>query len=164
LNIESSDRSEQQKQPEALKNGRNSDVTITNSPGFMMAKNQNGDKTINNYGETYPKWSFGGTKSIFKGSTCIAVMGPVKEKEYNQMVKLQNEGKYAALFSLCKQQIEEAPEWLTPYLFLGVAQEHMGLKEEAIKNFEHVIQNCNRTTLDPSNPAYQQAARLLKNA
>jgi hypothetical protein len=50
----------------------------------------------------------------------------------------------------------------TPYLFLGIAQANIGLKEEAIINLKYVVKNVSNTTLDPDNTNYQSATRILK--
>jgi hypothetical protein len=70
--------------------------------------------------------------------------------------------KDADLILFCNKQIMETPKWLTPYLFLGIAQWNIGLKEKAIINLKKIVENYPNTTLDPENPAYQKAIQILK--
>ena len=79
-----------------------------------------------------------------------------ESETFTQIDRLEKEKKYPELLSLCKKQIAKTPEWLTPYLFLGLAQANMGMKKEAILNFEYVIKNA------PGDPAYQQANEFIK--
>jgi hypothetical protein len=85
----------------------------------------------------------------------------MKRKVFNEMHNLQKERKFSDLILLCKKQIAETPKWLTPYLFLGASQANIGLKEEAIQNLRYVVNNS-KTALDPDNPTYQEATRILK--
>lgn len=90
------------------------------------------------------------TPGVFK-----ATIGEETEV-FKKMVNLEKEKKYPELSSLCKNQIDKTPEWLTPYLFLGVAAAKMGNKDIAISNFEHVL------NIAPDDPDYQQAKEFIK--
>ncbi|MDP8212124.1 MAG: hypothetical protein P9X22_02385 [Candidatus Zapsychrus exili] len=57
---------------------------------------------------------------------------------------------------MCEKQIEKTPEWLTPYLYLGVACANLGQNEKAIRNLEHVEQEA------VGDAQYSDAERILK--
>ncbi|MCX5847940.1 MAG: archease [Deltaproteobacteria bacterium] len=86
-------------------------------------------------------YDFQGIKRDISPGVIKANMGEETEV-FKKLVNLEKEKKYPDLASLCKSQIVKTPDWLTPYLFLGVAQANMGLKTEALSNFEHVIKNA----------------------
>lgn len=147
-----------QEQPKKAE--KDGDIIVKDSPGSIVTKNQQGNNYI---GETYPmeKWTFEGTKKIWKTPMDLDWSPSIKFKEFDEMINLEKERKYPDLISLCKKQIAETPKWITPYLFLGIAQANIKLKEEAIVNLKYVVKNVS-TTLDPDNPNYQSATRILK--
>src|SRR4030042_6539232 len=100
-------------------------------------------------------YDFNGVKRQIAPGRSLAIVGD-EMGIFQDIVKLEKENKYPELASLCKSQIGKTPEWLTPYFFLGIASANMGLKKEAISNFEHVIENSS------GNPDYKQAEEFLK--
>ncbi len=75
---------------------------------------------------------------------------------FQQMLELIKAKDLPNLIKLCEKQIEKTPDWFTPYLFLGVAQADMGLKDEAIKNIRHAVDNT------PGDPDYAEARKILE--
>ena len=58
---------------------------------------------------------------------------------FEQMIGLVNTQQFQGLLSLCKAQMTEKPEWLTPYLTCGVAYLGIGDKANAaamLKDFD----------------------------
>ena len=101
-------------------------------------------------------YDFNGAKRITTGPGHIYLeVGPEVEifKKINELEKQRN---YPELKNICEQQIIKTPEWLTPYLYLGLAYANMGNKEKAIEMFEYVLSNA------PDDPAYAQAKEFLK--
>ncbi len=83
------------------------------------------------------------------------VQGPEVEA-YKRMVELQGAKEWPALRALAERQIRSTPEWLTPYLFLGVAHANLGNRSEALRAFQHVVTKAH------GDPAYSEAEQLIK--
>ena len=101
-------------------------------------------------------YDFNGAKRITTRPGHISLeVGPEVEifKKINELEKQRN---YPELKNICEQQIIKTPEWLTPYLYLGLAYANMDNKEKAIEMFEYVLNNA------PDDPAYAQAKEFLK--
>jgi tetratricopeptide (TPR) repeat protein len=101
-------------------------------------------------------YDFNGAKRITTRPGHISLeVGPEVEifKKINELEKQRN---YPELKNICEQQIIKTPEWLTPYLYLGLAYANMDNKEKAIEMFEYVLSNA------PDDPAYAQAKEFLK--
>ena len=75
---------------------------------------------------------------------------------FKRMLALEQSHNYQALIDLCEPQIEQTPDWLTPYLFVGVAYANTGRKDKAIIHLRHVADNA------PGDPQYAQAETLLQ--
>lgn len=74
---------------------------------------------------------------------------------FQRLLELEKNKNYLDLASLCENQINKMPEWLTPYLFLGIAYANLGYREKAIFYLEHVLKNA------PGDPDYNQAKTIL---
>ncbi len=75
---------------------------------------------------------------------------------FQKIVELEKQKNYLDLITICEKQIKKTPEWLTPYLFLGIAYANMNNKEKAIELFNYVLKNA------PDDPNYAQANDFLK--
>ena len=131
-----------------------------NAPNSVISIDQKGGitaetVTINEIPAETRKYSFDGALTIFAPGE-ISTFTDEKRDAFNTIVSLEKERKYSDLISFCKKQIAETPKWLTPYLFLGLAQANMGMINDAISNFEYVIENA------PYDPNYQQAQNFIK--
>jgi tetratricopeptide (TPR) repeat protein len=98
---------------------------------------------------------FNGAKKETFGGNINTVAGE-EFGVFQEMVALEQSKEYPALVKLCEQQITKTPSWLTPYLYLGIAQANTGLKDEAIKNIRYVVNNA------PGDPEYAEAGKILK--
>ncbi len=100
-------------------------------------------------------YDFNGTKHVQQGNRFQAIVG--KELVvFNQLLALQKQQDWITLRDTCEAQIKETPEWLTPYLFAGVALSNMGKREEAIKQLEYVSEKSG------GREEYKDAERILR--
>ena len=60
---------------------------------------------------------------------------------FKKIQELEEKKHYGELVTICEKQIKETPEWLTPYLYLGIALANLGYKDRAIDIFEYVKEN-----------------------
>lgn len=75
---------------------------------------------------------------------------------FKRMVELQGAQQWSELRAIAEKQSRSTPDWLTPYLFLGVAQANLGNKAEALRAFQHVVAKAH------GDPAYAEAEQLIK--
>lgn len=75
---------------------------------------------------------------------------------FQKLVALEKQKKYHEIIEICENQIKKTPEWLTLYLFLGVAHANTGNKIKAIELFNYVNKNA------PDDPDYRRAKELLE--
>jgi len=81
-------------------------------------------------------------------------VGPETEV-FRKISELEKQRNYPEIINICEQQITKTPEWLTPYLFLGIAYANIGNKTKAKEFFEYVLKQA------PGDPAYKQAEVFL---
>ena len=110
-------------------------------------------KTTRGISSTY---DFNGAKRITTRPGHISVAVGPEVEIFNKIIELEKQRNYPELKNICEQQIIKIPEWLTPYLYLGLAFANMDNKEKAIEMFEYVLSNA------PDDPAYAQAKESLK--
>lgn len=101
-------------------------------------------------------FDFNGAKRTTTRPGHISVDAGQEVSVFQNMAKLEQKRDFSGLIFVCEEQIKKTPDWLTPYLFLGIAYANIGQKENAIKNLEYVLENA------PEDPAYAQAAEILK--
>jgi len=101
-------------------------------------------------------YDFNGTKWVTTGPGHIFIETGLEFEIFKKINELEKQRNYPELKNICEQQIIKTPEWLTPYLYLGLAFANMGNKEKAIEMFEYVLKNA------PDDPAYAQAKEFLK--
>lgn len=99
-------------------------------------------------------YAFNGARRQTHGGNINVQLGPELDA-FKQMTILQQSKDHPGLIALCEKQITKTPDWLTPYLYMGVAQANIGLKEEAIENLRHVVE------IAGEDPEYKQAEELL---
>ncbi|MDD4736686.1 MAG: tetratricopeptide repeat protein [Kiritimatiellae bacterium] len=63
---------------------------------------------------------------------------------------------YAALEEAASEQVRRNPNWMTPYVYQGVAARHLGRRQKALQSFVYVVEN------GAGDPAWSQAERALK--
>ena len=100
-------------------------------------------------------YDFNGAKreTTRPGHINLAV-GPETEvfKKMNELIQNQN---LKELIDVAEKQIEETPEWLTPYLYLGAAYADTGEHDKAIEKLEYVLDQA------PNDPAYAPKAKEI---
>lgn len=76
--------------------------------------------------------------------------------EFEQLRKLQDQKDWKALAQMSEKEIKQRPEWLTPYLFTGIAYANLGNKDAAIKKLQFVSDKSAGLS------EYSDADRILK--
>jgi len=100
-------------------------------------------------------YAYNGARMQTSAGRSEAIAGPEIET-YTRMVELEQAGRLNDLMTLCKKEIKETPEWLTPHMFLGAAYAKRGQKENAISEFEYVVDKA------AGDPEYTKAAEYLR--
>lgn len=101
-------------------------------------------------------YDFNGAKRTTTRPGFISASAGEETSVFTNIVNLEREKNYTKLISVCEEQILKTPEWLTPYLFLGIGYSNLGQKDKAIKKLEYVLESA------PGDPAYAQAAEILQ--
>jgi len=71
---------------------------------------------------------------IFPGSFTVDAS---RTRSFQTLAGLANAGKWQELIAACRLQETQAPEWLTPFAFEGMAHAELGNKEAAVKLLEY---------------------------
>lgn len=100
-------------------------------------------------------YDFNGAKRENTAGSITLSVGPEVEV-FRQMVELEKAKDFSNLLKICEHQIEDTPEWFTPYLYRAVAYANIGQKQKAIIDLRYVIDNT------PGDPKYVQAKKLLQ--
>ncbi len=100
-------------------------------------------------------YDFNGAKRETSGGRNTAIAGE-EMGIFTRMEKLKKNENYPELIVLCENQIKKTPDWLTPFLYLGIGYDSMGNRDKAISNLEYVITHA------PGDPAYAQAKIILE--
>jgi len=79
-----------------------------------------------------------------------------RQPVYLKIKELRNQNRWDELIEVCEQEMKTTPEWLTPYLYAGVAYANIGSREKAIKLLLHVQREA------AGDPQYQEVDSLLK--
>jgi len=101
-------------------------------------------------------YDFYGRRIKISPGKIASVSDTEQEKAYQSMMDLYNKKQDKDLMILCFQQIEQTPEWLTPYFFLGVTYMNIDDKKNAQKYLKYVVDNA------AGDPDYQEAEKLLQ--
>jgi len=101
---------------------------------------------------TYDYW---GNRRSTRPGVMIAKMGENAAK-FQEILELRDSHNWAQLLDVCEQEMKSTPEWLTPYMFAGIASANLGYREQAIELLRHVDQNA------AGDPQYAEAAQLLR--
>lgn len=133
-------RTEGNNSPNAATFGDNSPITIQTRP------DPNSESTW---------YEFNGVKHSVKGSTTKAVVGH-ELSVFAHLRELETKRDWVSLSESSEDQIVKTPDWLTPYLFSGIASANLGHKEEAIERLEYVVKNAS------GQDEYSDADRILK--
>lgn len=101
-------------------------------------------------------FDFNGARRVSSRPGHINLAEGPEVEVYKRMVELQNAKKWAELRQAADAQTRTTPDWLTPYLFLGVAYANLGNKNEALRAFQHVVAKAH------GDPAYAEAGQLIQ--
>jgi len=101
-------------------------------------------------------YDFNGVKRENTAGGTTATVGE-ETSVFQNLINLEKSKKFGEIIPLCEKQIVKTPEWLTPYLFLGIAYANIGNINKAIENLEYVIDNA------PGDPQYAKAGEILKS-
>ena len=86
-------------------------------------------------------YDFNGAKRVTTRPGHVSLsLGPEVEV-FKEMQRLETQRNFSQLVIICEKQINETPEWLTPYMYLGVAHANLENRNKAKKLFEFVQEN-----------------------
>jgi tetratricopeptide (TPR) repeat protein len=100
------------------------------------------------------RYDFNGAKRIQSGGS-VSVVAGAEFGVFQKLVALEKSRDYAALIRVTEDQIARTPEWLTPYLFLGLAYANTGNTDKALRNLQYVVEQA------AGDPQYKRAEELL---
>jgi len=87
----------------------------------------------------------------------ISVEAGAKAAEFKRIRNLHDAQRWQDLLAECQREMADTPEWLTPYMFAGVAHANLGNRTEAIRLLLYVKENA------AGDPEYSQVDPLLAN-
>jgi hypothetical protein len=98
----------------------------------------------------------------YRGYKTSSLTGPMlgderESQRYQELLALQKAAEWKKLLKEASREIKRVPDWLTPYAFKGVAQQHLGDTQDAIASLEYVDQHST------GNPDYDQVRHLLEH-
>jgi hypothetical protein len=79
-----------------------------------------------------------------------------KSRAFRRIVELRDSGEWSALLELCQTEMKSTPEWLTPFMFAGIANANLGHHERAVELLRHVQENA------AGDPEYAEVDSLLQ--
>lgn len=101
-------------------------------------------------------YDFNGIKREMKGPGQFHSEIGAEYMAFQEFQKLAQEKKFNLLQQKLEEQIKKTPEWLTPYLFLGLGYADGGNLSRARELLRHVVNEA------PGDPNYKQAEEVLK--
>ena len=101
-------------------------------------------------------FDFNGARRVSPRPGHVRLESGPEVKVFGRMGELEQARKFPELRELAEKQIQATPQWLTPYLFLGVAHANLGNKEAAIRALRHVVANAY------GDRAYAMAEEILR--
>ncbi len=124
-------------------------------PDAVMAKLDEIGKDVKKLGRgIYSGYDFNGGKRDQRPGYSRVTVGE-EAVVFETMARLQNEHDWSELLKIAEAQIKKTPDWLTPYLFSGVANAQLGRRSAAIERLEFVVDQS------AGDPNYGDAARIL---
>jgi hypothetical protein len=100
-------------------------------------------------------YDFNGAKGEQRPGATIVTAGD-EVGVFQKMLNLHNRHQWKELLEISEGQIRKTPDWLTPYLFSGIANANLGNKEAAIERLTLVKDEA------AGNPDYGDAERILR--
>lgn len=89
-------------------------------------------------------WDFNGVRREGRAGVMKAIMGD-EVAVFEELVRLEQGGQHARIVEVVATQIRKTPDWLTPYLFRGIAYARLGKVQEAKADLEHVVRTLRAT-------------------
>jgi hypothetical protein len=102
----------------------------------------------------YSGYDFNGGKRDQRPGDVQLIVG-AETSVFQQFLDLQQNQRWRELLDLAEGQIIKTPDWLTPYLFSGIANLNLGNRDAGIKRLKYVRSE------GEGNPDYADAARIL---
>jgi hypothetical protein len=102
----------------------------------------------------YSGYDYNGAKRDQRPGVSSATAGP-EVAVFQQFLELQKQQRWKEVLELAEGQITKTPDWLTPFLFSGIAKLNLGNRDAGIKRLEYVKGE------GEGNPQYADAARIL---
>jgi hypothetical protein len=149
-----------EKKPESAPPQTDRSIKVGDNSQVIGSPMTTGDKspiTINpevNPNAPIVTYEFNGVRHEQQGGRFSATAGD-ELGVFKRLIELQREHNWQEMYSLSESQIKETPEWLTPYLFSGIALANLGRKAEAIKRLKYVDH------MAAGQADYSDAARIL---
>jgi hypothetical protein len=81
-------------------------------------------------------WFRDGTQRISKPG--LITDAPGESAAYHQMLDLRDKKEWKSLFDLCKSETAKAPEWITPYYYMGMSYANTGQFDLSVEAFKYV--------------------------
>ena len=104
--------------------------------------------------EIYSGYDFNGLKREQSPGSSLATVGPEFEV-FEHLLNLQKQQHWKELVEASEGQIQKTPDWLTPYLFSGIGNLHLGNRDAGIRRLKYVKSEA------VGNEKYAEAARIL---
>lgn len=95
----------------------------------------------------------GGRRSFHQGELSVDMED--EYVEFQRIIELHNKKDWPALLQLTEARIRKTPEWLTPYLFSGIALANLHRYEEMVQRLEYVKEKS------AGSEDYKDATRIL---
>lgn len=122
-----------------------------------------GDVTINPEVNPYAPvvtYEFNGFKHVSRPAAGEFTAESGESEAFRKIMSLNEARNWKALAELCETEIRTTPEWLTPYLFAGVAYANLGDLEKATERLEHFNKHANG--VPDYAGSYAESTRLLE--
>jgi hypothetical protein len=100
-------------------------------------------------------YDFNGGKHVQQGNKFNATAGD-ETSAFQKIVELHDAKDWQTLNAFCEEQISKYPQWLTPYLYSGVALANTGQRDKAIERLKYVREKS------AGREDYKDASRLLE--
>jgi len=125
-------------------------------PNLVMAKLDEIERDIKALKRgIYSSYDFNGVKRDERPGVTAVTAGEEVDA-FQKMMALQANRQWAELLKTAEDQVKKTPDWLTPYLFSGIANANLGKKSAAIKRLGFVRDEA------AGNPDYEDADRILR--
>ena len=124
-------------------------------PNVVLAKLDEIEKDVKGLKRgVYSGYDFNGVKRDVRPGFTSAAAGE-EFSAFQRMRALEAEHRWTELLDTAEEQIKKTPDWLTPYLFSGIADANLERNSAAIERLSFVRDQA------AGNPEYADADRIL---